>query len=116
MEHIIETVRIPANSIQRVKHSEVVVLRDKLIPLFHLRNLLQLETNAKTQEEVAVLVMTVGGEEVGLIIDEFHEGIDIIQKPLEGVMANYPYYSGTALLGDGRVLLILNTMELLACQ
>jgi len=66
--------------------------------------------------EVAVLVMILGGEEVGLVIDEFHEGIDIIQKPLEGVMANYPYYSGTALLGDGRVLLVLNAKELLACR
>ncbi len=116
MEHIVETVRLPAEAIQRIKQCEVVVLRDRLIPLFHLRHLLQLEPIAVPPGEVAVLVMILGGEEVGLVIDEFHEGIDIIQKPLEGVMANYPYYSGTALLGDGRVLLVLNAKELLACR
>ena len=116
MEDIVETVRVPVGSIQRIKHNEVLVLRSRLIPLFHLRDLLQLEPVPSLPEEVAVLVMMLGGEEVGLVIDEFNEGIDIIQKPLEGVMANYPYYSGAALLGDGRVLLILNTRELLACR
>jgi len=116
MEDIVETVRVPANSIQRIKHNEAIVLRDRLIPLFHLRHLLQLEPVSKLPEEVAVLVMALGGEELGLVIDEFNEGIDIIQKPLEGVMANYPYYSGAALLGDGRVLLVLNIRELLTCR
>jgi len=116
MEDIVETVRIPVDSVQRIKHSEAVVLRDRLIPLFHLQTLLGLDTTRVESTQHAVLVMKIGGEEVGLIVDDFHEGIDIIQKPLEGVMENYPYYSGSALLGDGRVLLVLNVRELLACR
>ena len=116
MENIVETVRIPLDSLQRIKHDEAVVLRNRLIPLFHLRKLLSLEPVEVLPEEVAVLVIMLGDQEVGLVIDDFHEGIDILQKPLEGVMANYPYYSGSALLGDGRVLLVLNTGELLACR
>jgi len=116
MENIIETVRIPRAAVQRIKQSEALVLRERLIPLFSLRMLLGLAPMQQQPEEIAVLVMMLGKEEVALVIDEFHEGIDIIQKPLEGVMANYPFYSGATLLGDGRVLLVLNTPELLACR
>jgi len=116
MENIMETVRIPAADIQRIKHSEAVVLRGQLIPLFRLRQLLGLGTSSESAEEIAILVMKVAGHEIGLVVDAFHEGLDIIQKPLEGVMADYPWFTGAALLGDGRVLLVLNIRELLLCR
>ncbi|GJD39168.1 hypothetical protein OICFNHDK_1623 [Methylobacterium bullatum] len=39
--------------------------------------------------------------------------MDVILKPLEGVLTGIGGYSGTALLGDGRVLLVLDLKELL---
>jgi len=116
MEHIRETVRVPSDRIQRIKHTEAIILRDKLIPLCRLRQLLKLEPHSEPLEEEAILIIAVNGEEVGLVIDAFHEGIDVIQKPLEGVMSHYPTYAGATLLGDGRVLLILDIQELIACQ
>ncbi len=116
MENIVETVRVPTTDIQRIKHNEAVVLRDKIIPLFYLSKLLNLKVNTASSGEVAILLMKVAGQEVGLVIDEFHEGLDIIQKPLEGVLVHYPWYAGAALLGDGRVLLVLNIRELLSCR
>lgn len=116
MENIVETVRVPIGDLQKIKHQPAVVLRDRLIPLFDLRDLLCVDQIENDDDELAVLVLKHGNEEIGLIIDEFHEGIDIIQKPLEGVMAGFPIYSGTALLGDGRVLLVLNISELVSCQ
>jgi len=114
MEHIIETVRVPGDSIHKIKQNDAMVIRDRLIPIFHLRTLLNLPTATDPPEEAAVLVMAFGGVELGIIIDEFHEGIDIMQKPLEGIMAENPYYSGSALLGDGSVLLVLNIKELVS--
>ncbi len=113
MEYIRETVRIPASSIERIKHSEAIVLRDKLIPLKRMRDVLNLEPPEQQPDEEAVLIVSLNGEEVGLILDDFHEGIDIIQKPLEGVMSHYPMYAGATLLGDGQVLLILDLKELI---
>ena len=113
MDVISETVRVPVESIERVKNNEAIVLRDKLIPLRRLRNLLGLSEAKNDLAEEAVLVVTLFGEEMGLIIDDFHEGIDVIQKPLEGVMSAYPIYAGATLLGDGRVLLILDLKELM---
>ena len=81
-----------------------------------IRTLLQLPVSDNESDEVCVLVVNNGQGDFGLIIDKFHEGIDVIQKPLEGVMAGFNHFSGTALLGDGRVLLIINLQELLSCR
>jgi chemotaxis protein histidine kinase CheA len=46
------------------------------------------------------------GEQVGLVIDTLHQPVDVIVKPLVGVMTALRLFSGTALLGDSRRLLI----------
>jgi len=112
MDVITETVRVSRKEIKKVKHDEVIMMRNTLVPLLRMRDLLGLEEQGARDDEEAILVITMNGEQIGLVIDEFHEGIDIILKPLEGVMASYKEYSGTALLGDGRVLLVLNLKEL----
>jgi len=74
---------------------------------------LELPSQAAEVDEEAVLVARVGGAIVGIVIDRFREGIDVVLKPLDGVLAGMRGYSGSALLGDGRVLLVLNLKELL---
>ena len=55
------------------------------------------------REEASIIVLNIGGQPVGLLIDNFSEGINTIVKPMEGVMANFKIYTGTALLGDRSV-------------
>ena len=113
MDAVVETVKVPTQDIQRIRNENVLVIRDKLIPLCNLRNALGFEPD-DGKEEHSVLVVSTPQGEFGLIIDKFHEGIDVIQKPLEGVLAGYSHFTGTALLGDGRVLLIINVQEVLS--
>ena len=110
-----KTVKVPHDRLLRIKQGEAIVLRDKVIPVLSLHSLLALP-ETQFEEEVPLLIMNLNGEDIALKIDLFHEGIDIVQKPLAGLMSQYNYYSGSALLGDGRVLLILNIKELLSCQ
>ncbi len=116
LESIVETVRLPDDAIHRVKDRDVVNLRDRVIPVAWLHDLLGLERTEPEGEEaeLPLLVVQVDGQEAGLVVDRFLEGIDIILKPLEGLMAAVRQYSGSALLGDGSVLLVLNLKELLA--
>ncbi|MBJ2127738.1 chemotaxis protein CheA [Alteromonas sp. IB21] len=113
MDAVVETVKVPTSDIQRIRNEHVLVIREKLIPLCNLRDALGFD-EAEEKEEHSILVVSAPQGEFGLIIDKFHEGIDVIQKPLEGVLAGYAQFSGTALLGDGRVLLIINVQEVLA--
>ena len=116
MDSVVETLKVRPDEIQQIKNHQVLVIRDKLVPLHDLREYLGFELQTQNVEEQSILVVNTGNGDMGLVIDKFHEGIDVIQKPLEGVMAGYSHFSGTALLGDGRVLLIVNVPELLSCR
>lgn len=114
MDHVVETVRIPCSAIRTIKHSKTIVLRGSIVPLKALNTLLGLPAapQANAYDEMAVLVTRVGGEAVGLIVDDFHETVDVIQKPLSGVLSGLAAYSGSALMGDGSVLMVLNVKEI----
>jgi two-component system chemotaxis sensor kinase CheA len=113
MELIHGTVKVPHSEIVHIKGSEAFLLRGRVVPLLHLARLLELPGEASQTEDVRVLVVRVGGQTIGLGITAFGEGMEVILKPLEGMLAKIVGYTGTALLGDGRVLLVLNLKELI---
>jgi two-component system, chemotaxis family, sensor kinase CheA len=114
MDLIVETVRVPAEDIHRFKNAQTVVLRGRIVPLRALNELLALDMPPRlnADREHAVLVVRLGAENVGLLVDDFHGTSDIILKPLEGVLTGITGFAGTALMGDGSVLMILNPKEL----
>ena len=115
MDLVVQTVRLRPESIQRIGGDEVFVLRDAIVPLVRMARRLGADDAARAPAErgEAVLVCRVAGETIGLVIDDFREGMDVILTPMDGLLAAVPGYCGTTLLGDGRVLLILDLKELL---
>ncbi|HEX2808731.1 MAG TPA: chemotaxis protein CheA, partial [Kineosporiaceae bacterium] len=111
---VIETMRIPRARIGRVEHQDVIVLRNSVVPLVDLRQTLQMTTQRLDQELVSVLVVRPDGDDIGLIVDSFQEGAEVIVKPMQGVLAGSRHFCGTALMGDGSVLLVLDVKEVLA--
>lgn len=115
IESIVESQRLPANRIHRHRDDETVILRERVIPLLRLRTLFGCAPRLD-EDEVNLLVVDVDGNEVGLVVDRFHAGVDAIVKPMEGILRGSECFSGTALLGDGSVLLALNLTEILQCR
>jgi two-component system chemotaxis sensor kinase CheA len=115
MDSVVETVRVPRADIRTIKRSMATVLRGRIVPLKSLNSLLGIATPplANDQDELAVLVVRLGDEAVGLLVDDFRETVDIILKPMTGVLAGLACYSGSALMGDGSVLMVLNVKELM---
>jgi len=114
MDHVVETVRIPKAAIHWIKKSMTAILRGRVIPLKAMNQVLGVSAPPRTNEddELAVLLVQAGGEILGLLVDSFKETLGLIQKPLGGVLSGLPAYSGSALLGDGSVLMILNIREI----
>ena len=114
MDSVVETVRLPRVDIRTIKQQKTTVLRNHLVPLRSLNDLLAIpaEPVANSDDELATLVVRVGGDHVGLLVDDFREVVDVILKPLPGELAKLSAYAGTALLGDGSVLMVLNPKEL----
>jgi len=115
MDAVAETVRVARRDIRVIKKRLTTVLRGRLVPLVTLNDLLALDApqRANDDDELAVLVVRIEKEYLGIIVDDCRETIDIILKPLAGFLGDLTGYSGSALLGDGSVLLILNPRELL---
>ena len=115
MDMVVETVRVPAKAIHEIKQQRTTVLRGRIVPLYALNDLLRIPEPPVPNEdgEVAVLVIRLGDQDVGVIVDDFDATLDLILKPLDGVLGELGGYSGTALLGDGSVLMVLNLKELL---
>jgi two-component system chemotaxis sensor kinase CheA len=114
MDMVVETVRIPRATIHAIKNHQTAVLRGRIVPLRSLNELLA--TNkpqvANEEDELATLVIRMQGEQVGIVVDDFREVVDIILKPMAGILGGLPGYTGSALLGDGSVLMVLNLKEL----
>ena len=113
MDLIHGTVKVARADIVRIKSAEAFVLRDRVVPLIHLARLLDLMDETPEADTVAVLIVRIDGQTIGLGVSGFGEGMEVILKPLSGLLADTAGFAGTALLGDGRVLLVLDLKELI---
>jgi two-component system chemotaxis sensor kinase CheA len=118
MDMVLETVRIPRSAIRSIKNRQTIVLRNRVLPLRSLNELLErnLPQVSNELDEMAALVVQIHGESLGIVVDDFREVVDIILKPMSGILNAVPGYSGSALLGDGSVLMVLNPKELVTWQ
>jgi two-component system chemotaxis sensor kinase CheA len=114
MDAVTETVRVTPGRISRVKNNEGFVLRDRIVPICPLADLMKLPNPARPPSATRlVVVIETGGRMAALEVDGFRERLEVVLKPLQGLLANTRGYAGTTLLGDGKVLLVLDTKEIL---
>ncbi|MEN3276532.1 MAG: two-component system, chemotaxis family, sensor kinase CheA [Massilia sp.] len=115
MDAVVETVRIPAAAVHTIKNRQAAVLRGRIVPLRSLNELLALDRPQRRneQDEIATLVLRLHGQYVGLTIDNFCGVVEVILKPMGGILGSLSAYAGSALLGDGSVLMVINPKELL---
>src|SRR5690606_26120594 len=116
MDQVMETVRLPESAIHTLKHQPTAQLRGRTIPLNSLNSLLAMDAPQQLNEdgEYAVMVLRNRGELAGLLIDDFHGSVDILLKPMAGILGEMSGYAGTAVMGDGSILMVLNPAELFA--
>ncbi len=107
IEKIHETVRVSANAVTPVRAGEAFVLRQQTIPLLELSQLLRLPQTPR-KNELTVLAVSLGGEPVGVAVDRIVDRSDALMRPLTGLLAGTPGIVGSTLMGDGRIVLVLD--------
>lgn len=114
MDAVRETVRVPQQSVSSFRDSQMVTLRGRVLPLLALNQVLGLTAAPRISAdgELAVLVLGEGDARIGLLVDQFHQATSVILKPLAGMLGGLALYSGSALMGDGSVLMVLNPKEM----
>lgn len=109
---VTETHKIPATAIQTIRAGRAFVLRDKTMPLLDLAELLQASPAASFSGDLKVLIVQAGQDQIGVVVDSIAERAETLTRPLGGLLQSVPGITGTTLLGDGKVLLVLNLEEL----
>ncbi len=109
---VIELVRAGKRSehrIEMINTTRVLRLRDRLLPLVALSNVLGIMVDDCTDDRSAcIVVMQVGETRFGLIVDEVFDTEEIVVKPLSKRLGAMSEYSGATILGDGAVIMILD--------
>ncbi|MFL5562180.1 MAG: chemotaxis protein CheA [Gemmatimonadaceae bacterium] len=111
MTHVNETVALTSAQLRRVKGKEVVVLRDDVLPLLRMRELMGLPATAQKAQQV--IVIEIGEKRAGLIVDELVGQQEIVVKQFDGVRGGLALFSGATILGDGAPALIVDVSSLL---
>jgi two-component system chemotaxis sensor kinase CheA len=109
---VVELVRARANSehrIERIKDTAVLRLRNKLLPLMHLKKLLRIDDGSSSDPENGFIVVTqVGSQTFGIVVDGVFHTEEIVVKPMSTKLRHIEMFSGNTILGDGAVIMIID--------
>jgi two-component system, chemotaxis family, sensor kinase CheA len=109
---VVELVRAQTNSehrIERIKDTPVLRLRNKLLPLVHLKKLLRMDEAGTGEPEDGFIVVTqVGNQTFGIVVDGVFHTEEIVVKPMSTKLRHITMFSGNTILGDGSVIMIVD--------
>ena len=113
LEGLIETTRVDASRLTPVRAGRAFVWRDRPVPVLELSDLLRLPGPVAPRPELQLLIVQAGEEPAAVAVDRFAERIEAPLKPMTRLLAGVPGIAGSTLLGDGRVLMVLDLERLI---
>jgi two-component system chemotaxis sensor kinase CheA len=110
---VVETIKVDRGDIQTINRNPVIRLRDSIVPIVNLDNLLnRRKWNNELNEQNLIVIIGNGANLTGLVVDDLMERQEIVVKPLGKYMEDIQGISGGTILGDGNVALILDALSL----
>jgi len=113
LEHIIETVKINRDNLHVFNEKYFIHLRGQAIGIEWLSKIFLSGERNLEKEEYNAVILSNGAENYAIIVDKLKNEQEFVVKTLEGPLAAIPGISGTTLLGNGQVVLIVNPVDLL---
>ncbi len=117
---LLELVRLKADQVSKgielVHGAPVYRLRERLLPLVYLSRELKLSTDprrpAKTDGAINIVVVQADERQFGLVVDQINDTEEIVVKPLRKQLKTVKIFTGSSIMGDGKVALILDVLGL----
>ncbi len=120
-----QTFALPLVSVNEIFHmdltrsnivdgQECVTVREKAVPIFHLKRwLVTGAVNDPNPEEAHVVIVSVGTQRVGFVVDQLIGQEEVVIKPLGKMLHGTPGMAGATITGDGTIALILDVPSML---
>jgi two-component system chemotaxis sensor kinase CheA len=109
LNNIRDMVKVPLEGAHQYRGLTLAQVRGTIYSIFSLAEMLGLAP-AETPE-LSVAIVEAGAVRYGLIVDKFLTEVEVLVKPLPGGLEQCKEFQGAALMGDGRVVLVLNALE-----
>jgi len=111
MDSVQETVKIDKDKIEPLHNEAFIYLRGEVIPLLFINSMLDLEDIK--DKELSIVVLNIKGNSLAVVVNKLLGQLDVVQKPLTGMLSGHQVFSGTALLGNGQIIMMIDPVGLL---
>jgi len=111
ISNVVKALSVDNNDYKLVKGTPLLYINDKLVPILELKETFNVECE-KSDKQIAIIVEK-ENEEVGLIVDSIIDQQEIVIKPLTNIFSSLKGFIGVTILGDGRVIPILDVSMLI---
>jgi len=108
---VAEIARAYESDLHRVDNREVLQLRNQVLPIIRLANQ-QTSAGSQKSPKIFILVVRIGDRKFGLLVNALEGEEELVIKALDDHTVDTDMVSGASILGDGRVVLILNLGEI----
>jgi two-component system chemotaxis sensor kinase CheA len=109
LSNIRDMVKLPLEDSHTCRGVTLAEVRGTIYSIFSLAELLGLPPTPTLALSVAIV--DAGSIKYGLVVDKFLSEVEVLVKPLTGGLEQCKEFQGAAIMGDGRVVLVLNAME-----
>ena len=108
LSSVVEVVRVRSSEFNSVGNRKIMRLRDSVVAVARMSDVLGLAERRPTPEWSHVVVVGWSDQRFGIVVDEFLGQREIVIKSLGDLLGDIPAIGGSTILGDGRVILILD--------
>jgi two-component system chemotaxis sensor kinase CheA len=112
MDSVSETVKLEREEIEYLHNEPFVYIRGEVIPLLFIKSMLNEED--MEGKPLSIVVLNIKDNLLAVVVNDFLGQLDVVQKPLVGIMEGHPLFSGTALLGNGQIIMSIDPLGLLS--
>lgn len=114
LESVLEVVRIEKKDINTIGGREVVRLRNTVLPLARLNRVMGTAANGSKQDGwIYIVVVGLAQQRLGIVVDSMLGQKEVVIKSLGGYLGTVPGVAGSTILGDGRVIMIIDVGEMM---
>ena len=109
LSSIRDMVKVPAEEAHDYRGLTLAQVRGNIYSIFNLAEMLGLAPAKRP--ELSLAIVEAGAIRYGLVVDKFVSEVEVLIKPLAGGLKQCKEFQGAAIMGDGRVVLVLNSLE-----
>ena len=110
---VVESLRFRRDEVVRMNGRDTLRIRDRIVPLLHLGTAFDLPRAEAAADEPYAVILGRGEKRIGLAVDRLKGQQEIVIKALDGSVSGEAFgIAGATIMGDGSVVLILDTLSL----